>query len=112
LKTKVSTNLFISFVRSKQAYAIASIADKGCGVNQTLEIAQAGTLRRCVGVPPGTSKHDIFVLSGVMPPILRAKLFTAKELFKLKAQNLPLFEVIFLFSAPFLCTVFFLLVAL
>jgi len=81
------------FVRSKQEYALTSIADMGGGLNQTLEIAQAGALRRCVGVPPGTSKHEIFFLAGVMPPIFRAKLFTAKELFKLKAQNPLLFEV-------------------
>jgi len=60
LKPKVSTNLIKLFVRSKQEYALTSIADMGGGLNQTLEIAQAGALRRCVGVPPGTSKHEIF----------------------------------------------------
>jgi len=89
---ETQTNLFKSFVRSKQEYAIVSIADMGCGVNQTLEIAQAGALRRCIGVPPGTSKHEIFVLAGVMPPIFRAKLLTAKESFKLKAQSPLLFR--------------------
>jgi len=82
LKPKVSKNLFKSFVRSKQEYDIASTADMGCGVNQILEIAQAGALRRSVGVPPGRSKHAIFVLTGVMPPIFRDILLTAKEVIR------------------------------
>jgi len=60
----------------------------GCGASKSLEITPAGALRRCVGVPPGKSKHEMFVLAGVMPPIFRAKLLTAKELFKMKAQYL------------------------
>jgi len=79
LKPKVSTNLSKSFVRSKQEYAITSIADMGCGANKSLEIAQAGALRRFVGVPPGTCKHEIFVLVVVMPPIF---ILTVKEFLK------------------------------
>jgi len=42
-------------------------------------------IRRTVGL---NSKHAIFVLAVVMPPIFRAKLITAKVLFKVKEQNL------------------------
>jgi len=62
LKPKVSTNLIKLFVRSKQEYALTSIADMGGGLNQTLEIAQAGALRRCVGVPLVQASMKFFFL--------------------------------------------------
>lgn len=79
-------------VRSKQEYAMTNFADMGKGATKDMDIAKAAILRRFVGVPPNTSKYEIFALAGVMPPYFRAKLLTAKESFKVKTFNSEFYE--------------------
>lgn len=89
-----AVNLTKSLIFSKTEYAISSMAHMPTYINKKLKSFQNQILRRSLGLTPSTPVHTIYALALVLPPELRSKYLSAKELIKMKIFNPMLYESI------------------